>query len=623
MKWFKSTAFAVIIGLIFSIQFTTAQTASQREWTIFEKGVSDYKQGHYEKAAENFQLVISKLPNSPLITANYLMLAKTLYKQKQYVKSADICNEFVKKFPASSYLGNVYFLLGNNYYRLDRNTTAVMNWIKAAESSTDPKLEKMALTNVEGMIAYHLDEDDLTLLKNEADNDFAKQIVHYNIAQRYYQSGKPSKAIEELNAIINKTDKETYHHDRAVKLLARIENRPLEGGIRIAALLPLSGSNQDVGRSLLDGVKLAIKDFNAINSAKIDLVVYDYETRLSTAVEKIKEIAEDESIVAVYGPVENDAVTACAAISEYEELPVFSPTASGANLTTLSSYFIQLAPPVDARAKILAKYAIDSLKLKRVATLSPIEDYFTTLTKEFCETFKENGADIPVQQWYYPGDQDFKLQFKAIKRHGLRISFADSLSKKDSTLIQAQIDSLYYTQLKHEQFLLRDTNMEVDSADIPVYAFDGLFMPIYQDDLSSLASQYAYWNIQAQLLGNEDWYNPEELKKNKNYINGLIFLSDGYLNEESWDYRQFRNRFRVELNKTPERFEFLGFDSFNFILSVIDNKSLELSRRDILRSIQNRALYKGIYSNYFVGKKRYNNAVRLLKYVYGQIIPLN
>ena len=623
MKWFKCTAFALIIGLIFSIQFATAQTASQREWTIFDKGVLDYTQGNYEKAAENFQLVISKLPNSPLITANYLMLAKTLYKQKQFVKSADICNEFIKKFPASSYLGNIHFLLGNNYYRLDRNTTAVMHWIKAAESSTDPKLEKMALSNIEGMIAYHLDEGDLTLLKNEVDNDFAKQIVHYNIAQHYYQSGKPSKAIEELNAIINKTDKDTYHHDRAVKLLARIENRPLEGGIRIAALLPLSGSNQDVGRSLLDGVKLAIKDFNAINSAKIDLIVYDYETRLSTAVEKIKEIAEDESIVAVYGPVENDAVAACAAISEYEELPVFSPTASGANLTTLSSYFIQLAPPVDARAKILAKYAIDSLKLKRVATLSPIEDYFTTLTKEFCETFKENGADIPVQQWYYPGDQDFKIQFKAIKRYGLRISFADSLFKKDSTLIQAQIDSVYDTQLKHEQFLLRDTNMEVDSADIPVHAFDGLFMPIYQDDLSSLASQFAYWNIQAQLLGNEDWYNPEELKKNKNYINGLIFLSDGYLNEESWDYRQFRNRFRMELNKTPERFEFLGFDSFNFILSVIDNKSLELSRRDILRSIQNRALYKGIYGNYLVGKKRYNNAVRLLKYVYGQIIPLN
>ena len=55
------------------------------------------------------------------------------------------------------------------------------------------------------------------------------------------------------------------------------------------------------------------------------------------------------------------------------------------------------------------------------------------------------------------------------------------------------------------------------------------------------------------------------LRKNKNYLNGLIFITDGYLNEESWDYRQFRNNFRKTLKRTPGKFELIGYDSSNFI----------------------------------------------------------
>ncbi len=623
MKLYKNALVATSIFLILCFQALHAQKASQRELTIFRKGISDYQNGVYNKAVENFKLVISKLPNSPLLTANYLMLAKTQYKQGQYSQSLQVCGEFIDKFPQSKYRDDIYNLMGNNYYRLERYATAVGFWIRAAEFSTDPGLEKIALTNVEGMIRFHLDEGDLNLIKGEANSVFAKQVVHYNIGQRYYLNGNRSQAIIELDILLNSTDPDTYHYNRAVKLKAKIENRPLEGGIRISALLPLSGANQDVGTALLDGVKLAVKDFNAINDTKIDLVVHDYETRLVTAVEKFKAIAKDETVIAVYGPVENDIVAACAAISDYEELPMFSPTARGEGLTSLSPYFVQLATPVDVRGEILAAFAMDSLKLKRVVTLAPIEDYFTAMIDAFSRTAQNSELEISSKQWYYPGDQDFKQQFKALKRLGLKLSFADSLIMADSTILSVTIDSLYNAYMKEAQLLLKETSMEVDSADIPVTAFDGIFLPIYRDDISAMAPNFAYWNIQAQPLGNEDWYDVKELKKNKNYLRDLIFLSDGYLNEDSWDYRQFRNRFRLELNKTPEQYEFIGFDSFSFILSTIDNEDLSLDRRELLRKVQAQSLYRGIYCNYRIGSKRYNNAPRLLKYLYGQIVPLN
>jgi len=87
-----------------------------------------------------------------------------------------------------------------------------------------------------------------------------------------------------------------------------------------------------------------------------------------------------------------------------------------------------------------------------------------------------------------------------------------------------------------------------------------------------IAPQFAYHNIQAQVLGNADWYDEKALKRNKNYLNGLIFASDYYLNTEGRDYKQFRNQFRIDFKRTPEKYEMIGYDSFNFILHAISGK---------------------------------------------------
>ena len=352
------------------------------------------------------------------------------------------------------------------------------------------------------------------------------------------------------------------------------------------------------------------------------LIVFDYETRLTTALQKLKEIARDPSISAVFGPVENDISAACAVLAEYEHISLITPTATEKELRSLSSNLIQLSIPMDITVQKLARYAQDSLKLKRFATVAPIDDYFIRMTKMFVQKQEQMDNTIVSQQWYYPGDQDITPRFKALKRIGVKLTYQDSVLAEDSTLTQQVIDSLYAQYQKEQREYLDETNTKVDSADILVKSINGLFMPLYADDISMVASQYAYWNIQGQVLGNADWYDSEALKKNRNYINGLIFVSDGYLNKESWDYRKFRNDFRDTYKRTPEKFEIIGFDSFNFILSALEGAPKNISRNDFFKRIKSAPLYNGVYRNFEVGKKRFNDATRILKFTYGQILPL-
>jgi len=611
----------VLLLLLLVTQTVLAQNAAKREQAIFKKGVEEYRRRHWKTAENIFFTLVEKLPHSSLTTANTLMLAKTYYKMGKYEQSLKVCQTFLKKYTGSGYNDDVQFLVANNYYRLNRLQSALTIWLQVAAKSDDNRLKKKALSLAQDAMRYKFDDHSLRNLTRQEIAPFARQSVLYFLADYYYHKDRKSLALQMAHNILDVPQGSQEYNEKARRLIELLEQNA-SGRIRIAALLPLSGANAQVGKALLDGLRLAQSDYSEANDPIIEIIPYDYETRMTRAIERIKEIAGDPTISAVFGPVENDITVACAAIADYEDLTIISPTASDENLRNLSRNVIQLAVPLDIMARELASYAADSLHLKRYAILAPIDDYYIRFVKYFKETQLQAGNKIGAEQWYYPDEQDITRHFKALKRAGLKLAFQDSVLAIDSTYSKTTLDSLYKIYVSEKQKFLWKTHTKLDSADIPVSAFDGLFMPIYGEDITRIASQFAYWNIRASLLGNQDWYNEDQLKKNRKYINGLTFVSDGYLNRESWDFRKFRNEFRTNFKRTPGTYEIIGFDSFNFLLSALTGQGNAVNRNNIRDLIKAKGLYTGIYRNFNIGNKRYNNASRLLKFTFGQILPL-
>ncbi len=608
----------LLLLLIFSFSF--AQNASPREWKIFRKGVSDYKAGEYETARQSFSLMLNKLPDNALATANWLMLAKCNYKLDDYDVSLRQCEEFKQKFPASSYLDDINYLAANNYYRLGRIEEAVETWLETGYSASDPVLQKRAFNIADDVISYRINRLTLEKMASQNQDKPIYEALKYYIANKAWRDGKRAQAQSEIDEIIDNPRNSVY--SQRIRELSDLLKGKVTGTLKLAALLPLSGSNAEIGKSLLGGLKLGLKEFNNNSKLKIELEEFDYGTRLVEALKQTKKIASDPHFVAVFGPVENDIFAACAALADYEDLTIISPTASDGSVADISQNAIQLAPTVDIMARALEDYVSDSLRVKRAAILAPVDDYYYKMTESFKNEFELSGGIVEGQAWYYPGDQDFKKQFRALKRTGLRLEFADSILLEKPDANETYIDSLYKIYQKEQREALKETKTKLDSADIPVVAYDVLFMPIFADDISFVAAQFAYSNIRAQLLGNSDWYNPEELRKNRTYINGIVFAADGYLNEEGWDYRQFRNNYRNNLKTTPGKYELIAYDCTNFLLSVF-NKDNPVTRQNILMKLLEKDNYKGIYRTISLNRKGQNKSVQLLKYIFGQIIPVN
>jgi len=603
---------------IFLLSNIFAQNASSREWTIFRKGVAEYQKGNYETARQSFSLMISKLPNSALTTANKLMLAKTNYKSGDYDVSLRQCEEFKQFYPSSDYIDDVKYLIGNNYYRQNRIETAVVTWLDAAFESGDKSLKRKILKLADDVIRYKMNRISLEELSKKHASSEINESLSFNIADNSYRNGNYSNAKILLAGLVSSA-KTGYYREKAEDLLENISGTP-ENQIQIAALLPLSGQNEDVGKSLLSGFKLAVNEYNVGAAKKIVIVEYDYASDLVTALQQVKKISSNPAPIAIFGPVENEIVAACAAVAEYEGISVISPTASSDKIRTISQNCINLAPTVKTMARTIQTFAYDSLGIRRAATFSPIDDYYISMTDEFKTAHEEKGGIIATQEWYYPGDQNYKKQLRKMKRVGLKLAFIDSLITENPEISDSTIDSSFIVYMEEQRELLKETKTTLDSADVPVTTFDAMFMPVYVDDISYMAAQFAYANFQTQIIGNSDWYDNDALKKNRNYINGIIFVTDGYLNEEDWDYRQFRNKFRNTYKTTPAKFELIAYDSFKFISQIFNKK--DVARSDVIEEIVSLKPHQGIYRNFDMDSQGANKSCRILKYIYGQIIPM-
>ena len=615
---------SIVINLLFIGLFTggaLGQTAAQKEKDIFVYNLGLYQQKDYQKAEKNFAILVSKLPDSPLRTTNYLMLIKSQYKLGDYVVAIDHSKTFIETYPNSHYRDDVLYIMGNSYYQLTRYGTAVKCWVDALDIYDDPRLVKKIEPMISATINQKLSPVEINnLYQDIVYSPDGQMLVNIAWAKKEIAAGGGTSALARLSASVKQSPNSRYA-EKANQLLSHGGSQSLADE-RFAFLLPLSGFNQEVGNAILEGAHLALDEYNKQHNLNLKIATYDYGEDIGSAIRGVQTLAQNPNIIAAIGPLENDIATACAAISSYEQLPLVSPTATDNDLTGFSDYFFQLSSTIDITAETLAKYALDSLHLRRFATFSPMDEHFIKMVDTFTSTVESAGAEIVSQAWYYPGDQDVYKQFMKLKRVGLKIEFTDSLTTKFPEITVGELDSLYKEYVTLEEEKLEETKSKIDSADIPIKTIDGIFIPIFKEDIQFIAPQIAYSNIQAQYLGNGDWYDSEQLKKNKNYINGLVFGSDGYLNEESWDFRQFRNQFRTKYKKTPDVYAIIGYDTFKYLLKAYDPKVTDLSRTQFLRNLNNIGGYEGIYKTIKLGNTRFNQNLKLIKYNYGQFIPV-
>jgi ABC-type branched-subunit amino acid transport system substrate-binding protein len=607
-----------------------------------------FRAGRFDSASVLFSRVNKNYPRSHRTTGAYIMGAKSLYELKDFRESIRLLKNLVDLYPHSAYVDDAHYTLALDYFRTGRYEDAASECITVLQTSQDKQLAARSGRLVEMVTTSFLTLPELQMLQQDAQSDEMKSLVTTRIAEKLLYIGDIAAAAEMLHKVASLSPKIKYVSD-ALALLEQIENR---GGMKIGVVLPLmlkaeSPLTRALGVEFLEGIRLAVDEYNQKGHVKISLDVRDTERDQSKAERLVAELCADEKVAVIIGPISSNEVFASAGISNERGVPLITPTATANGIAAIGPFIFQANPDYDTRGRDAAAFAYNTLGARNFAVLTPTDVVGKQLTESFIAEISSLGGEMIDVQWYAPGSTDIRTELMSMRRKAFKrlevpmVDFGAKMRQSELNKFitwgvnQRILDSLIERGLTAPLTLLFGSRAQLiadslkihthldqidyDSLGMPLKAIDALFVPIASsEEIPIVSSQIKFFNIQAQILGTGDWNDAAALDQNRQYTDGVMFFTDSYPHPESEGYRTFDAKYRLaNTNKPPGTNALFGYDAAKMILQVVsDGKS---RRKDIAEALAKMEGFEGLHSQISLSKNRVNSCLNVLQYKGGQI----
>jgi len=204
--------------------------------------------------------------------------------------------------------------------------------------------------------------------------------------------------------------------------------------INIAVIVPLSGSNAEVGQQSVNAAKLAVADINAaggiksLGGAKLNLVVADSTDSPQSAATAASRVFTQDKVSAAYGMDLSPLTTAALPVIARYHIPMVTASIADALTQQGNKYIFEIAPKgsqFGATEVQFVKYLdkVDHLKLTKAAIVYVDNPYGQSTAAGVAATVKSAGLTV-VMDTAYPSDiTDATPLVADIKKSGAQLLF--------------------------------------------------------------------------------------------------------------------------------------------------------------------------------------------------------
>jgi branched-chain amino acid transport system substrate-binding protein len=201
---------------------------------------------------------------------------------------------------------------------------------------------------------------------------------------------------------------------------AACERRPGTGGadtttgdIVVGMYGSLTGDGASFGQSSREGTELAVDEINnaggLLGGRKIKLLVEDDQSKPEEASNAVTKLVTQDKVVAVLGEVASRRSLAAAPVCQKYMIPMITPSSTNERVTQVGDYIFRVCFIDPFQGEVLAKFAYNDLKARKVAILKDIQqDYSVGLTDSIMKHFTALGGQVLAPVSYSSGDSDFK-----------------------------------------------------------------------------------------------------------------------------------------------------------------------------------------------------------------------
>ena len=199
------------------------------------------------------------------------------------------------------------------------------------------------------------------------------------------------------------------------------EARGAEPPIRIGQVIPITGEAAEAGRYHKYGAELAVEQVNkagGIKGRKLELVQEDDKTTNPGAVAALQRLLEDKDIPAIVGSIRSTQVQAMLPTVKEAGIP-FMIGGTNFGLTHQGNPWVFRFRPHDGfSAKVIAKFAVEELKLKKIALVHSTDAFGSGGRDNVLKALQDLKVEPVLVQGFNNGEKDFAAILTALRQSG-------------------------------------------------------------------------------------------------------------------------------------------------------------------------------------------------------------
>ena len=160
------------------------------------------------------------------------------------------------------------------------------------------------------------------------------------------------------------------------------------------------------------GTELAILELNArggVLGKKLELLTEDNQSKQGESKTCAQKLISRDNVVALLGEVASGRSLEAAPICQRYKIPMISPSSTNPKVTETGNYIFRVCFIDPFQGLVMARFALNSLKLHNVALLTDeASAYSVGLADFFKQSFTAAGGNIAVEQKYSRRRQGFQ-----------------------------------------------------------------------------------------------------------------------------------------------------------------------------------------------------------------------
>ena len=358
-----------------------------------------------------------------------------------------------------------------------------------------------------------------------------------------------------------------------------------EEKIKIGLLVPMTGSNKDLGQSIIKAVKLAVKD---IDSNLIEIIPKDTATKPNKTLKSAFELKE-MGVRIIIGPVFHESLTY---LDEMKDLTFLSLTNQ-----TLDIPRNVISAGINSTSQLnTIKKFIEKKNIKKTIFLTPLQDY------------------------------EFEIK-RGIKDSKIKI-YKDYVYDTDPTKLTNQIENITNYQirkqnLEDEIYRIKNSNETNKEKKIKRLKkkytlgslnFDAVVIADFDESLKSVSTSLLYTDVSPKnkyFITLNQWFNKSLL--NETNIQPIYYPS---INKDNFD--NFKRKFFTEFYENPTHLSLLSYD----LVGLVYYLSLKTNLSNLDKLFKKKNSFKGKIGIFDIKNNKINHRLNFYKIENKKIIKI-